>query len=109
MTLNRLSLTATSDRELNLVNYLHIKPQVANSRVLARQYLPGNGSGLDAAHALGAVAGGHTHEFIGFRDPVQRYIGSLWRTRARQIPPGQVHRLVPTFTEYFRSESLRNK
>jgi hypothetical protein len=98
-TLNRLSLAAPSDLELNLLNYQNIKPQIANSRVLARQYLPGDGTGLDAAHALDAVAGGYANEFIGFRSSVQQQIGSLWRTRASQVQPGMEHRLVPRFSE----------
>ncbi|WP_155413148.1 hypothetical protein [Xanthomonas arboricola] len=85
MTLNRLSLTRTSDLELNLANYPNVQTQIAASRRLARGYLPGNGQGLDAAHALDSVAGGYVHEFAGFRSPIQQRIGSLWRTRTDQI------------------------
>jgi RHS repeat-associated protein len=97
MTLNRLSLTATDDLRMNLLNYRNIKPQVAASRQLARSFLPGTGASLDAAHALDAVAGGYTYEFAAFRSPVQQRIGALWRTRTAQIVPGREHRLVPVF------------
>jgi len=96
-TLNRLSLTAPSDLELNLLNYPNVKAQVAAARRLARGYLPGQGAGLDAAHALDSVAGGYIHEFVGFRDPIQQRIGALWRTRADQIVPGREHWLIPIF------------
>jgi hypothetical protein len=95
--LNQLSLNATSDLESNLLNYQNIKPQVDASRALARQYLPGSGAGLDAAHSLDTVAGGYLNDFAGFRSPIQQRIGSLWRTRTQYIQPGQVHRLVPKF------------
>ncbi|MFC4314279.1 hypothetical protein ACFPN2_34765 [Steroidobacter flavus] len=98
-TLNRISLTAADDLELNLLNYPNVKRQVDNARKMARQYLPGSGQGLDAAHALDSVAGGYIHEFVGFRDPIQQRIGSLWRTRRDQIVPGREHRLVPVFDE----------
>jgi len=99
MTLNNLSLTSKADLELNLLNYQNITREVAAARALARRSLPGNGEGLDAAHSLDAVAGGYLNQFAGFRDPVQRYIGSLWRIRAQLIVPGREHRLVSVFAE----------
>jgi len=97
MTLNRLSITRTSDLELNLANYQNVKPQVDAARRLARATLEGSGRGMDAAHRLDSVAGGYIHEFAGFRDPVQQRIGALWRTRVEQIVPGREHRLIPKF------------
>ncbi|MCW0460001.1 hypothetical protein NB717_001069 [Xanthomonas sacchari] len=98
-TLNRLSLTRTNDLELNLANYPNVQPQIAASRRMARDYLPGDGRGLDAAHALDSVAGGYVNEFAGFRSPIQQRIGALWRTRADQIVPGREHLLVPKYGE----------
>jgi hypothetical protein len=92
-------LTAKSDLELNLLNYPNIKPQVVTSRRVMRNRSAGTKTDLDASHSLDAVAGGYIHEFVGFRDPIQRYIGALWRTRKRQIVPGREHRLVPVFDD----------
>ena len=97
--LNHLSLSRTDDLKLNLANYQNIQPQLAAARKAARGYLNGSGKGMDAAHRLDAVAGGYVYDFVGFRDPVQQRIGSLWRTRAEQIVPGREHRLVPNFNE----------
>nr|MBC8217447.1 hypothetical protein [Planctomycetota bacterium] len=99
MALNRLSLSVPAELKMNILGYQNIKPQVAASRSLARKYLPGAGAGLDATHRLDAVAGGYLHDFAGFRNVIQRRIGSLWRTRARLIQPGRVHRLVPEFSK----------
>ena len=97
--LNRLSMTAQSDLESNLLNFENLNKLNARARRLARGYLPGDGTGLDAAHKLDAVAGGYLNNFVGFRDPVQELIGSLWRTRAQNITPGRVHRLIPEYVE----------
>lgn len=69
------------------------------TRRIAAGRLGGVGSGLDAARALDAIAGGYLHNIPSLRDPVQRTIGSLWRTRSRLIQPGKRHKLVPVFTE----------
>jgi hypothetical protein len=83
--------------ELNILNYS--AKTVARSRKLARQFLPGNGAGRDAAHKLDSVAGGYVYNFAGYRSPVQQYIGSLWRTRVNEIQPGKIHLLLPEFSE----------
>ena len=93
--LNRLSVLAPDELTMNLANYQNINPQVAASRALGRQYLPGSGAGQHAAHRLDTVAGGRLHDLVGFRDPIQSRIGSLWRTRVKLIRPRKVHRLVP--------------
>lgn len=97
MRLNQLSLNHTDALKTNLANYPNIKAEVARSRRLARQFLPGSGSNMDAAHALDSVAGGYIYDFVGFRSKIQQQIGSLWRTRVDQIQPGKEHRLVPLF------------
>ncbi|MFN9369101.1 MAG: RHS repeat-associated core domain-containing protein, partial [Planctomycetia bacterium] len=95
--LNQLSLNHTDALKTNLANYPNIKAEVARSRRLARQFLPGYGANMDAAHALDSVAGGYIYDFVGFRSKIQQQIGSLWRTRVDQIVPGKEHRLVPIF------------
>ena len=98
--LNRLSVLHTDDLTRNLVNFRNVKQLNNRARSIARSYLPGNGTGLDAAHRLDSVAGGFMNNFAGFRDPrTQQLIGSLWRTRVDDIAPGRLHRLTPVFLE----------
>jgi hypothetical protein len=94
--LNRMP---ASDLEMNLANYRFVEESGAldRSRDLAASYLGQRPPGAHAAHALDARAGGYLHEFSGYRDPIQTRIGSLWRTRWKQIQPGRTHRLVPEF------------
>lgn len=96
--LNGLSLSRPSDLRLNLENYPYVSRELTRARAAARGYLPGSGTGQDAAHGLDAVAGGYLHDFVGFRDAAtNQRIGSLWRTRSSQIVPGRVHQLLPIF------------
>jgi hypothetical protein len=95
--LNNLSLLRTDDLKLNLANFGNVKKQIEVARRTGRGYLYGSGEGMDASHRLDSIAGGYIHDFVGYRDPVQRYIGSLWRTRAEQIVPGREHQLKPIF------------
>ena len=97
--LNHLSLSNADDLRLNLSNYQNVKSQISVARKQARGYLEGESRGMDAAPRLDSVAGGYIHDFVGFRDPVQQRIGSLWRTRRENIVPGREHRLIPKFDE----------
>jgi hypothetical protein len=104
----QLNALSASELRLNLDNYKNIDELklVDRSRRLANKYLGEKppeaypGQTFDAAHRLDAVAGGHMHDIIGWRDSkAQQLIGSLWRERRNLIEPGLKHRLVPIFEE----------
>jgi hypothetical protein len=114
LALNWMSLERTDDLRSNL-ELFHSGSRVtrgvvrrANDRAreIGRQRLVGGladpklAQGLDAAHALDAVAGGYLHNIIGLRNGrAQQYIGTLWRARWTQIVPGRTHRLIPVWID----------
>jgi len=85
--------------EINLANYdfLDSSGALRASRSMGAARLGLKGTGLDAAHALDAIAGGYAHNIIGGRSPVQRTIGSLWKNSRQLIRPGRQHRLTAVF------------
>lgn len=99
--LNYLSLERTEDLKFNLDTYdlWNDAGIIDKTRKVGADMFDLEGSGLDAAHRLDAIAGGYPWDIIGGRNPVQRTIGSLWRVNRNLIVPGRVHRLVPVFTQ----------
>ena len=97
-----LNSMPAADLEMNLLNYRYLKDSgvLRRSRDLAKYWEDSLGvrpPGFHAAHRVDARAGGYTYDIVGFRDPIQSRIGSLWKDLHRQIKPGHRHRLIPEF------------